>query len=73
MTSQSRAQRLVDEFWEHADDEDEHSDVYRQVRHGIAAVLRHLAATEGDPESWSAVPARTLEVLADTLEAPPNA
>lgn len=73
MTSQSRAQRLVDEFWEHAEDEDERLDVCRQVRHGIAAVLRHLADTEagyGDEESWYAVPARTLEELADTLEAP---
>jgi hypothetical protein len=73
MTSQARAQRLVDEFWEHSDDGDDHSDLYRQVRHGIAAVLRHLADTEagyGDEESFYAVPARTLEELADTLEAP---
>lgn len=75
MTSQARAQRLVDEFWEHADDEDENSGVVH-AGHGIAAVLRHLADTEagyGDEESWYAVPARTLEDLADTLEATPNA
>lgn len=69
MTSEARAQRLVDEFCDAAWD----GDGALSVRHGIAAVLRHLADTEGDPESWSAVPARTLEVLADTLESTPNA
>lgn len=64
MTSQARAQRLVDEFWEHAEDEDERLDVVHQVRRGIAAVLRHLADTEAGLESFNAVPA---------LEAPPNA
>ena len=64
MTSEARAQRLVDDFQEGATWGEGFS-----VRHGIAAVLRHLAATEGDPESWSAVPARTLEDLADALEA----
>ena len=72
-SSRSRAQRLVDEFWEHAEDEDEHSDVYCQARRGIAAVLRHLADTEAgyaDEESWYGVPANTLTDLADALGAP---
>lgn len=73
MTSEARAQRrLVDKFCDAAWD----GDGALSVRHGIAAVLRHLADTEagyGDEESWYAVPARTLEDLADTLEAPPNA
>lgn len=41
MTSDTRAQRLVDEFEEGAD----HLQGY-SVRHGIAAVLRHIADTE---------------------------
>jgi len=60
MTSDSRAQRLVDEF-------DVAAYLYGDgysVRHGIAAVLRHLADTD------YAVPANTLEDLADALEAP---
>ena len=65
MTSDTRAQRLVDEFEEGAAFAGGHS-----IRHGIAAVLRHLVATETDPESWGAVPARTLEDLADALTAP---
>lgn len=72
MSSQSRAQRLVDEFGDAAWD----GDGGLSVRHGIAAVLRHLSDTEagyGDEESWYAVPTRTLEDLADTLEATPNA
>ena len=68
MTSPSRAQRLVDEF--------EHGRDFAggfSIRHGIAAVLRHLADTDaqyGDMESWYAVPTRTLENLADALTAP---
>ena len=69
MTSQSRAQRLVDEFEDAASlDGGSYS-----IRHGIAAVLRHLADTDaqyGDEESFYAIPARTLEDLADTLTAP---
>ena len=68
MTSASRAQRLIDEFEEAASFYEGYS-----VRHGIAAVLRHLADTDaqyGDMESWYAVPTRTLEDLADALEAP---
>ena len=70
MTSVTRAQRLVDEFEEGAA-----FDFGKgfSIRHGIAAVLRHLADTDaqyGDMESWYAVPARTLEDLADALEAP---
>ena len=68
MTSDTRAQRLVDEFEQGRDFAGGFS-----IRHGIAAVLRHLADTDaqyGDMESWYAVPARTLEDLADALEAP---
>ena len=68
MTSAARAQRLVDEFEEGAAFVGDHS-----IRHGIAAVLRHLADTDaqyGDMESWYAVPTRTLEDLADALTAP---
>lgn len=68
MTSDTRAQRLVDEF-------DEAACFYEgySMRHGIAAVLRHLADTEaqyGDMESFYAVPARILEDMADALTAP---
>ena len=64
MTSDTRAQRLVDEFEQAASFYGGFS-----VRHGIAAVLRHLADTDaqyGD-ESFYAVPTRTLEDLADAL------
>jgi hypothetical protein len=70
MTSDTRAQRLIDEFEEAATNWDNGS---YSVRHGIAAVLRHLADTDaqyGDMESFYAVPVRTLEDLADVLEAP---
>jgi hypothetical protein len=69
MTSNTRAQRLVDEFDEGSYTE---SGAY-SVRHGIAAVLRHLADTDaqyGDMESWYAVPTRTLADLAEALTAP---
>lgn len=68
MTSDTRAQRLIDEFEESASFYEGYS-----IRHGIAAVLRHLADTDaqyGDMESWYAVPVRTLEDLADALTAP---
>ena len=65
MTSNTRARRLIDEFEEAASFDEGYS-----IRHGIAAVLRHLADTEADMESWYAVPTRTLEDLADALEAP---
>ena len=68
MTSNARAQRLVDEFEEAASFYEGYS-----IRHGIAAVLRHLADTDaqyGDMESFYAVPTRTLEDLADALTAP---
>ena len=55
----SRAERLIDEFEEG-----------KSVRHGIAKVLTHLAGAYGDPESWYAVPAGTLEQLAAELNAP---
>ena len=52
----SRTQRLLDEFEEG-----------ESVRHGIANVLVHLAYAFGDSESWYAVPASTLDELADEL------
>jgi hypothetical protein len=55
----SCAQRLIDEF--------EEGD---SVRQGLANVLTHLAYAFGDPESWYAVPAKTLDDLADELTAP---
>ena len=64
-TSDTRAQRLVDEFEQAASFYGGFS-----VRHGIAAVLRHLADTDsqyGDMESFYAVPTNTLEDLADAL------
>jgi hypothetical protein len=66
--SESRVQRLINEFEEAASFFDGYS-----IRHGIAAVLRHLADTDaqyGDMESFYAVPTRTLEDLADALDAP---
>jgi hypothetical protein len=70
MTSDSRAQRLVDEFEDGAAPWNSGS---YSVRHGIAAVLRHLVDTDaqyGDMESFYAVPTSTLEDLADALTAP---
>lgn len=66
----TRAQRLVDEFEEAATDWE--GGKYN-IRHGIAGVLRHIADTDsqyGDMESFYAIPTRTLEDLADALEAP---
>ena len=69
MTSDTRAQRLIDEFEEAASFYEGYS-----IRHGIAAVLRHIADTEDytedDMESWHGVPRRTLEGLAADLTAP---
>jgi hypothetical protein len=69
MTSDTRAQRLIDEFEQGRDFAGGFS-----IRHGIAAVLRHLSVDEelvaGDTDSFYAVPTRTLEDLADALEAP---
>lgn len=68
MTNNTRVQRLIDEFEEAASFFEGYS-----IRHGIAAVLRHIADTDsqyGDMESFYAVPTRTLEDLADALEAP---
>jgi hypothetical protein len=66
MTSPTRAQRLVDEFEQGRDFAGGYS-----VRHGIAAVLRHLVDTEAEEDvSWGVVSARTLQYLADALEAP---
>ena len=64
--SNARAERLIDEF-------EEASALDRggfSVRHGIAAVLTHIADTEGDAESWYAIPASTLVQLAAALTAP---
>ena len=67
MTSDTRAQRLLDEFEEGAS-----LDFGKgfSIRHGIAAVLRHLVGTEADSESWGAVPANRLDALAAALTAP---
>ena len=67
MTSNTRAQRLVDEFEKGAS-----LDFGKGLsfRHGIAAVLRHIAETEYDMESWYSVPQRRLQDLADALTAP---
>jgi hypothetical protein len=67
MTSDTRAQRLTDEFEEAASFYEGYS-----VRHGIAAVLRHLADTHDSysDEFWHGVTTNTLEDLADALEAP---
>jgi hypothetical protein len=59
MTSNTRALRIVQEFEQGAGHVDGFS-----IRHGIAAVLRHIAYTEYDMENW------TLQDLADTLTAP---
>jgi hypothetical protein len=74
MTSDTRAQRLVDEFKEGAAFPRPAQHYGHSIRHGIAAVLRHLSVDEelvaGDTDSFYAVPTRTLEDLADALEAP---
>lgn len=71
MTSNTRVQRLIEEFEDGATSGLGWNSY--SIRHGIAAVLRHLADIEaqyGDIESFYAVPVRTLEDLADALEAP---
>lgn len=68
MTSDARTQRLIDEFHDGATWHGGHS-----IRHGLARVLHHLTDTEArwsDDGSWYGVPARTLEELAEALEAP---
>lgn len=62
MTSDTRAQRLVDEFEEGAAFAGGFS-----IRHGFAAVLHHLADTDDD---WDSEPARVLRQHADALTAP---
>ena len=71
MICPSCAQRLVDEFEEAATD---WGGGKYNIRHGIAAVLRHLTDThdsysDGD-EFWHGVTTNTLEDLAEALEAP---
>jgi hypothetical protein len=69
MTSDTRAQRLVDEF------EDGSAQLGGfNTRHGIAAVLTHLTTTydsysDGD-EFWHGVTTNTLDDLVDALTAP---
>lgn len=57
MSSQTRAQRLLDEFHEGA-----------TTAAGLARVLRHIADTESDPESFHAVPENIIYGMADALE-----
>ena len=70
MTSDTRAQRLVDEFEIGASLDSGFGGIGFSIRHGIAAVLRHIAETEYDMESWYSVPQRRLQDLADALTAP---
>jgi hypothetical protein len=63
MTSPSRALRLIDEFEDAAYlDGGSYS-----IRHGIAAVLRHLADTDDD---WDSEPGWGLRQHAEALTAP---
>lgn len=66
MTSDARAQRLIEEFEEAAHP----ASGGFSVRHGLAAVLRHVAETEADVESFYAVPHDVLLKLANALSAP---
>ena len=52
MTSQARADRILDEFHEGATKWDGGF----SIRHGLAAVLLHIKATEQDAESFYAIP-----------------
>ena len=70
MTSDTRAQRLVDEFEIGASLDSGFGGIGFSIRHGIAAVLEHLCDTEAEDVSWGAVSARTLKDLADALTAP---
>lgn len=63
--SETRAQRLVDEFLEGAASMGGHS-----VRHGIAQVLRHIIDTEDDLEDWGGITFCDLEALITVLTAP---
>jgi hypothetical protein len=69
LISDSRAQRLVDEF----EDAAYLASGGFSIPHGIAAVLRHLADVEGlyaDDESSCAVPVGLLNELVDKLTEP---
>lgn len=62
MTSDPRAQRLVDEFYEGA--------TWKggfDIRYGLAYVLEHLIEVEGER---GAIPTRSLYQLAETLSTP---
>jgi hypothetical protein len=67
MTSESRAQRLVDEFEEAAGAYEGYN-----VRAGIAAVLIHLRATETSygEEGWQVITSRVLNDMIEALTAP---
>ena len=70
-----RAQRLLDEFQEGADGPYIDLASGYSVRHGIAAVLRHIADTEEsfvdcDTESMCGVPTSTLLRFVEELTAP---
>ena len=67
MTSVSRAQRLIDEFEGAASAYEGYN-----VSAGIAAVLKHLVATEaGTPQgAWYAVRAGVMEDMIEALTAP---
>lgn len=67
MTSPARAQRLVDEFEDAASLSEGYS-----VRHGIAAVLSHIAETETsyDEEGWQVVASSVLNDMVEALTAP---
>ena len=60
MTSDTRALRILQEFEKGAGNVDGFS-----IRHGIAAVFRHLQYTEDESTCWYC-----LQDLADALEAP---
>ena len=67
MTSESRVQRLLDEFEEAATACEGYN-----VRAGIAAVLEHLLDTETtyDEEGWQGITSRMLSDMIEALTAP---
>ena len=67
MCLSARAQRLVDEFNEGAEILGRGT---TSVRHGIAAVLRHIADTETDEESFYSVPSGWLYYMQHELSVP---
>lgn len=61
----SRATRLIEEFEEAVEKRGDSK--HGPVAEGLAAVLRHVAEAWQDPESFYAVPSKTLHDLADEL------